>query len=401
MKYKLTLTIITLIFLASPIVCTVSGETKQLEIYPFNADTLAQITEVYEGEKFGIYVEDPNDPSTLITNVTITFNGQTYHIIDTDPNYPFLYLTAPQVDQDTQMYITANKEGYQTAQQQITILNRNQLQIKPTTITAEGGKKIKIIVTDEHDNPIPDAEVTLTLQGGKTYKTLTNTHGVAEFSTPTVDKDTTIFITALKESYETVSIKGTIHAASTNGLTANLPLLSIIGAAVFALFIFAGVIKHIHKDEKESYQHSPDKPFSPQKTTKQPYHPTHETPPLQQKHFNEKRETTQNRGEERTGMKRKGIRIEEIVIGKPETPFTKEKPQTNRIKKEGFVNITKHKASPDEWVVGEDSVRIKIDKKIGGVSTKKDINRWLTGTDDIVAKVDEKLKKYSKKKNNN
>ena len=409
MNYKLTFTIILIIFLASSIACTVSGETKQLKIYPFNADTLAQITEVYEKERFGIYVEDPNDPSALITNITITFNGQTYHIRDTDPDYPFLYLAAPEVDKDTEMYITANKEGYETAQQQIIILNRNQLQISPTALTVKCGDNIKIIVTDEHNNPISGVEVTLTLKGGKDYSTITDAHGVAEFLAPSVNKDTTIFITASKESYEPVSIKGKIQAAS-NGLITNLPLLPIIGAAVFALFIFAGVIKYVHKDDKEFDETEPkysiEKHNPPQdtKTSNHSYHTTktssaHQIP----KHMSEidKTKVTPNQAEERSGLRRKGVRIEEIVIGKPETPLTKTEPKPNKVNEEKFINITKKKASPNEWVVGEDSVRLKIDEKIGGTSPKKDINRWLTGTEDIVAKVDEKLKKYNKKKEKN
>ncbi|HID25980.1 MAG TPA: hypothetical protein EYP23_05930 [Thermoplasmata archaeon] len=409
--YRLTFSIIALTIIVSCAVCSVSKETKQLQIIPVDKEFTTVLTEVYEGEEFGVYVVEIDGPSTPLSDLDIIFNGENYYVNYSNPDtYPICILTAPQVDKDTQMYITANKEGYEIAQQEITILNRKQLQILPSHVSVEGEGQINIMVMDEENTPLPGVKVTFKIQGGESYDATTDQHGKVSFSAPSVEKDTTFFITASKESYESATIQGVVKAVS-NGLLPSLPVLPIVGLAVFIILIFAGVVKRLHREEaidgieKGSNMFKPLHPSSPSKTknhsTISIAQITHSETRFQEKTSETRPQTPQASSmREHSGGKRKAVRIEEIVIGKPETPLPPTKKVMQKETKEP-VRIAKltHKATPDAWVVGENSVRDKIDRKIGGSeSSKKDVTRWLTGTEDIASKVDEKLKQYEKKK---
>ncbi|HEC95194.1 MAG TPA: carboxypeptidase regulatory-like domain-containing protein [Thermoplasmatales archaeon] len=412
--YRLAFSVITLIIIVSCTACSISKETKQLQIVPVDKEFTTVLSEVYEGEEFGVYVVEIDGPSTPLSDLNIIFNGETYYVNYSNPDtYPVCILTAPQVDKDTQMYITANKEGYETVQHEITILNRKQLQISPSHISVESGGQINIMVTDEENMPLLGVKVTFKIQGGQSYDATTDQHGKVSFSAPSVEKDTTFFITASKESYESASIQGVVKAVS-SGLLPSLPVLPIVGLTVFVIFIFAGVVKRLHREEDTIDEiergYNRFKPFHPPGSSQIKNHSAISTSqiPHGEARTQEKTPKTQPQTPqvpsigEHSGGKRKAVRIEEIVIGKPETLLPSAKKVTQK-KTEEPVRIAKltRKATPDAWVIGEDSVRAKIDRKIGGSeSSKRDVTRWLTGTEDIAAKVDEKLRQYEKKKKN-
>ena len=396
---RVVISIIVLIILSSIFfsLLSSSGEPKQLQIVVVDKDFTTVISEIQEGEEFGVYVVEVNGPSTPISDLNITFDGITHHIDISDTNtYPICILTAPQVDKDTVMDIVAHKDGYIDATKEITVQNLKKLSISPSTISVDSGEKLQVVVKDDLGKPVSGVDVKFVIKGQEQYTTATDSNGIAFFSTPSVKKDTTLFITASKEGYESVSVEGTIiHPPSSFPSFGGV--LSIVGMVGVVLFIFAGVMKFVNSPREEEPESYEEKRYSRSYARVGDSSKEGRTP------FQNDRPVERNISESKEI--RRGVKIEEIVVGKPEIPIkdrSKKLKEQQSKSKEAPVNLFRSvspKTKPDTWVVGTDSIRDKIDKKIGGTPMPKhDVNRWLTGTEDIVLKVDKKLKQYEDKK---
>ena len=363
-----------------------SSENKQLQILVVNKD-MAIIDEIQEGEEFGVYVVDSNDPTQYpLSDLTIVFNGEEHYVDENNPDtYPICYLIAPEVNEDTSMQITAIKSGYANAYQTITILNIKKLMIFPASIDIEAGKLLEITVRDEDGNPISNAEVNFTVPGVKALTIFTDENGVAEFNVPSVEKETSLFITASKIGYKSVSIQGSIRGDNAS-LLPNY-LLPIIGAVGILLSIFAGIIRHAHRNsdlgriERRRGMRVGSENIPPPSLGRR------RAMPKENKEVKE------------------AVRIEEIVVGPPdisigEKPVKVEDENRATVKPKPVQKQVKRvDTKPDTWVLGTDSIRAKIDEKIGGSSSSKiAVTKWFTGREDVIAKVDEKIKQYDRRK---
>lgn len=347
----------TLLFLIIVLLPTLASlvEAKELQVWAVDRNFML-IDEVYEGEEFGVYVTDADDPRHYpLANLTIEFNGEEFYVSEDNPStFPICYLQAPEVAENRIMKIVAKKEGYEDGIREIMIVNKKKLLINLLS-SVKSGEKLNVLVEDENGEAVPGVNVKLVMDGKEVYSTYTNKYGLATLPIPEVEENKKFLIVASKANYKSAKVEGEIKCSSSAFHLPSyvLPVLGIIGIAIF---IFAGVIKYVKRGEE----------FSKRKG--------HEVRKISG--FTQKR----------------GVKIEEIVVRKPEKRVSSKPTKYHRPYKIGKTGMR-----PEEWILGENSVIAKIDEKLGG-KAKVDTSQWLTGKEDIIEKIDKKIRKYDKRK---
>jgi len=347
----------TLLFLIIVLLPTLASlvEAKELQVWAVDRNFML-IDEVYEGEEFGVYVTDADDPRHYpLANLTIEFNGEEFYVSEDNPStFPICYLQAPEVAENKIMKIVAKKEGYEDGIREIMIINKKKLLINLLS-SVKSGEKLNVLVEDESGEAVPGVNVKLIMDGKEVYSTYTNKYGLASLSIPEVEENKKFLIVASKANYKSAKVEGEIKCSSSAFHLPSyiLPVLGIIGIAIF---IFAGVIKYVRREGEFSEKEE---------------HEVRKIPDFTQ------------RGD---------IKIEEIVVRKPEKHVNSKPIKSHRPCKIGKTGM-----GPEEWILGEDSIIAKIDEKIGG-KAKVDTSQWLTGKEDIIEKIDRKLKAYDKRR---
>jgi len=348
--------------------------------------------EVYENEDFLVsaYTLDENDMPTFQIGVEIEFNGMPYTITDESA---VVSIKAPQVSKDTSYVIKASKNGYNSSETTITVLDR-QPKLSITldgSYTVKTNEKFSVVVEDENDNPISGA--TVAIQGGVGNVETTNDVGRAWLTAP--DDRTEITIKAQKEGYQYATT--TVKIDTAPGLIEILMQSQYTPIAIAVIAVIVAIVlvnlrqrKQIDVRTKEISKAQTLKQYSSQGTvvSMQPSVKI-ENPPVNQYG------TTENIDME----SERGPKVEEIRISRPRKEKEIVPINAEEEKVDETIPRKVRRRHEYDWFEGTDDIRYEIDKITGKID-EEGADKWFEGIDDIRAKIDEKVKKKDKKKNN-
>ncbi len=362
----------------------VSSDSNQLYI-----ECLDQIEENQEFTIF-VYANISIDLPELQSNVTIQFNGIIYELED---NLDFA-LKAPNVESNTNLSITASKDGFSSATKKITVLNSDddvsndlQLIIEPNSWLVNPDEQFYVNVYDQNNEPLEGA--TVFVQNYGNIKT-TNIQGYAVLTAPKDGEGVTV--KAKKQGYETGSIELT--------LASEKPIWEqIINHKFFTLFVAFIVLLisviFVHLRQRYSI-YARAKQISDKKVVEK-YSPSNESISNAKKYGYDNNSSSNERIHIRPSSNSK---VEEIRITRPQKqrrviPVKTKKEQS----KKRFSESSDEKDDYDSWFEGTDEVRYEIDKLTGEVD-EEGMDKWFEGVDSLKEKVNEKMKKKKKKKDN-
>jgi hypothetical protein len=357
-----------------------SSSTMQIEVLP---------PQPISGQNFTISVYDPTitDESPYLTNVYIGFQQKNYTITDFLPNRE-LEITAPVVHIPTSLTIYAHKEGYNDTNKTITIVPDSstpaRVIITVTSETLVADTYFTLKVTDEFNNPIQNATVSIRNQQGEDTDGLTNETGFIRLRAPNTPE---IIVLAQKEGYEEDSVNLWIETTqdSTTALLSHpvtpivIAVCILIGTIIFVTlknreiitirsfpFSFAQSsrkkdIGRIHKSKEKNVQteDSIKKPvFQSQK--KHPFHTS---------------------------------KVEEITI-------TKAHPSKEIIKisTKATESSEKQKLAQYHWFSEKNTIEQKVDDLISNHSSSNKTEDWFKGTSSLRNTIDTTIKQKKKKK---
>lgn len=370
------------------------GQGKQFEIIITNLSN-EEIDEIYEGEHFKVSVMDPEseEPTPFLIDVEIEFNDELYQIDETRE----LILQAPDVDQDTNLVITASKDGYETNNKTITIFNNESEQpklfIETEFDTVDAGKKFRVTVkeNDQNGKEVYGALVAIQSYGDINDKIFTDDTGRAWLTAPE-DKES-ITIIAQKDGYidGEREIKVNIEPPWWIELVSSR-YFPIIIAVIFLLL----AIIYVNQRQKKSIyarakEISNEKNIKKQDTNDKTSSPSaDENRKKLDEHHSSIEETVRT-------QQQKDAKVEEIRISKTRKekeiiPVKSEEDHTEKV-----ISRKKIQKKDYDWFEGTDDIRYEIDKLTGKVD-EKGIDKWYEGVESLRDKIDEKVKKKDKKK---
>jgi hypothetical protein len=179
-----------------------------------------------EAGTFVVTVRNKTINGDAIEGATITFNGETY---TTDSDGTATINSPTDIAVDSDFTVTATKEGYASASDEIKIIDKPKLEITIDQTAGDDGKyssPVDVYVSDDDGNLITAATVTFGTQ------TLTTVNGKA---TITVDSETTGTIGATKTGFTAADdVSVTIKPAGIPGFEL-LTLIAAIGVAFILL----------------------------------------------------------------------------------------------------------------------------------------------------------------------
>ena len=370
------------------------GQAKQFNIVITNMSN-EEINEIYEGEYFKISAMDleSEEETPFLDNVEVEFSGEFYQIDETRE----LIIQAPDVNQDLILIITASKEGYDTTNKTITILNNESEQpilfIETEIDTVDAGKMFRVTVkeNDINGDEVYGALVAIQSFGDIKEEVYTDDTGRAWLRAPE-DKES-ITIIAQKEGYidGEREIKVNIEPPWWIELISSR-YFPIIIAIIFLLF---AVIYVNHRQKKSIFSRA--KEISDDKTIKKYDTDSKISPSTTDKGRKKLDEHPSSIEETVRTQPQQEAKVEEIRISKPRKekeviPVKSEKDETEKV-------ITRKKIQKRDydWFEGTDDVRYEIDKLTGKVD-EKGVDKWYEGVESIRDKIDEKVKKKDKKK---
>ena len=346
-----------------------------------------EISEIYEKQHFKVSVLDLDQPGTpYVLNVTIIFNELPYLIVDESAE---VTLQAPQVDSDRIYQIYALKEGYESSNKTIFILNNiSKNLVIITDDVVDAGRIFSVYIKNENGDPVPN--VLVGIENNWEERDETDSDGRAWLTAP--DDQEEITILAQKEKYTQVKHKIRVNIEE-HWLTTflNSPTFPII----IALFILMVVIIYVNQRQKKSIFEKTIN-IAEKKSIR--------------KNIGENNITSYENKEEiinyKSGPKdmvraqtQSDSKIEEIRITKPKkekeiVPVKTEKDETEKI-----ISKNKIKKSEYDWFEGTDYIRYEIDKLTGKID-EEGKDKWFEGIEKIREKIDEKVKSKDKKREN-
>lgn len=345
--------------------------------------------EVYEEEYFSISVMDPEiiDGSPWLIDVEIEFNGDIYQIDETAE----VQIQAPIVDQDTEYTIRASKEGYNSTNTSITILNKKikKLYIIPLDgWTVDTDQTFTVRVTDDSGNPVGQAEVAIQSFGGG--KKTTDDDGKAWLIAPNDEWEYDKFtIIASKLGYQDgEEILGLNKNENFFQALLKNPYFPIFLGTIF--LVFAIVFVNL-RQRKSIYTRA--KEISNDKTIEK-Y--SSEIGSTQSDETEEKPESKYYEKEAIRVQPNKESKVEEIRISRPHkekevVPVTTDEDETEKV-----IKKKKMQSRDYDWFEGTDDIRYEI-KKLTGEVDEEGLDKWFEGVDDLKDKIDKKMKKKDKK----
>lgn len=338
------------------------------------------------GQNFTISVYDPtiiNDSPYLI-DVNVTFEQMNYMITKKSPNRE-LELTAPDVYVPTAYTIFASKSGYNDTNKTIIILpvgtGSPHIVITVISETIIADTLFTLKVTDEFNNPIENATVSIQNQQSKETDGLTNETGHITLRAPNQQE---INILAQKEGYEEDEVNLWVRT-TTDTTTALLshPVTPIIIA--IGILICTIIFVNIKNRRKIS------KPKLSLNNTKKKNYFTDSKPNIKKplKTAETKKETY----ELKPSTQIQSSKIEEIHITKPHVQ--KAVLQVNS-KTNEQPTLTHNKSH--QWFSENETIEQKVDDILSERSTVKETEKWFEGTASLRDAIDTTVKQKQKKK---
>lgn len=298
----------------------------------------------------------------------------------TSEELPWITVETPDFGEYPKFVITALKDGYTSAEQEINVL-KGELSITTDRGTVKEKESFCVIVWDQNSNRVEGSSVYLDVDGSEGDSDITGSNGIAYLTAPEVNDDAEINIKAFKGGYfvgsTTIRAENVPESIFMDGLA---PIIAAVLVLMFAM-LFARVRKELPKPTIELKADIPEKSIKDKK-----------------ENFANKGSSIEThsgtKAKEKLPLPEKGPRVEEIRIQRPE-----KKKETKYVveKEEAKKAIPYYKKDEYEWFKGKDHMKYKINELTGEIEEQKE-DKWFEGVYDIKSQVDKKLKKSSKKK---
>jgi hypothetical protein len=331
-----------------------------------------------EGASYDVVIgfENETGEKGIAYNVTVTVPWDSPYFIGTNP--PEITITAPSYEGHPEFIITAEKEGFQSAEKEFIII-KGSLSVTTDKGIVEEDESFQVVVTDQNEISIHDAIVYLDISGQDVDSDTTNIEGIVYLSAPAVDENMDVTITAFKEGFEAGIKSIRVENVQASFLDNVTPIFAAIGILIIAM-VFVRFRKKRTKPQitpedevTEEIDH-----FLQSRHEKKDLKP--ETLPKKPPVEPQIQITTDDRGPY----------VEEIKIPQRDEPEEPQPPQDSM--KEEIKHLGEY-----EWVKGTRDIKKRIDELTNERDTKK-ADRWFAGEEDVKTKVDEAVKK--KKKHN-
>ena len=354
-----------------------------IEIYDSNNWNQSTGNVFFEGRSYDIIISSENDTVILDVNVSLLYD--TYATYITSVTEPFITIIAPRFNDSESFTIKATKEGYLTAEVEITVM-KGQLSVLTDRGIVEEKKRFQVTVRDQENKPVEGALVYIAPQANPE---ITNQQGVAYALAPDVEMVNTITIQVIKNGYSPASTN--IRVENTEEFPFNLtelqflqflPILIAILIVIFAIF-------YVLWRQKRTFT-------TPHQTTRieqdEVPHPFQQK--MQRQQFKNEPAKFSEKEKRSISISTPQSRVEEIRI-----PVQLKKKETTILsRKKELQQVTNHeKKELDEWFKGQDYMRYKLDELTGKIDQKTD-GKWFEGEHDTQYIVDETLRKNLKKK---
>jgi hypothetical protein len=349
-----------------------------IEIYDSNNWNESAGTVVFEGRTYDIMVSSENE--SVVLDVNISLLGVTYV---TNVTEPFITVVAPDFNDTESFVINATKEGYLTAEVEITVMI-GQLSVVADRGTVEEKKEFQVTVKDQDNTPVEGASVYLTPEA---TAVITDQQGIAYVHAPEVEMMSTATIRALKGGYFPGSTN--IRIENAEGFAFSLTesqFLKILPILIAVLVVIFSIVYVLWRQRR-----APAMP--PQVKLREQQDVPHTTrQETKGQRFKNKPAIIPEKRDVPTSIP--SSRVEEIRIPvqvkKKETTILSEEKEEEPISED-------QKKDQDEWFKGQDYMRYKLDELTGKIDQKTD-GKWFEGEHDSKYKVDETLRKSFKKK---
>jgi hypothetical protein len=349
-----------------------------IEIYDSNNWNESAGTVVFEGRTYDIMVSSENE--SVVLDVNISLLGVTYV---TNVTEPFITVVAPDFNDTESFVINATKEGYLTAEVEITVMI-GQLSVVADRGTVEEKKEFQVTVKDQDNAPVEGVSVYLTPEA---TAVITDQQGIAYVHAPEVEMMSTATIRALKGGYFPGSTN--IRIENAEGFAFSLTesqFLKILPILIAVLVVIFSIVYVLWRQRR-----APAMP--PQVKLREQQDVPHTTrQETKGQRFKNKPAIIPEKRDVPTSIP--SSRVEEIRIPvqvkKKETTILSEEKEEEPISED-------QKKDQDEWFKGQDYMRYKLDELTGKIDQKTD-GKWFEGEHDSKYKVDETLRKSFKKK---
>ena len=358
------------------------AQGDQLNIYITDEEGYP-IDNIDENDYFiiSVYVFNESGVPEWKIDVDIEFNDIHYTIDE----YAEITLRAPEVDSDRSFVVYASKEGYNSSNNTITVLNKviKELQIN-TEDVVDGGNIFTVYVYDENGDPL--SGVLIAIEDIWEERDETDEYGKAYLTAPE-DKDT-ITILAQKDGYipNDITIRVNIPPSWWESLIKSwyFPIL-------IATILLIIVILYVNFRQKKSI-YTRAKEISDNKTIEK-----YEEIPLQKDKSEEKQESQYYSKDAVRAQPDEDSKVEEIRISRPRKEKEVVPVEIEEDKTEKVINRKKIQKRDYDWFEGTDDIRYEIDKLTGEID-EEGMDKWYEGIDNLRDKIDEKVKKKDKKK---
>lgn len=357
---------------------TLAEDEKMLFIVIHDSETNLPIEEdiFLEGKKYDIAIGCIGEYGYEY-NVTITVPWDDPYL--TSEELPWITVETPDYGEYSNFVITAMKDGYFSAEQEISIL-KGELYITTDRGTVKEKNSFSVTVWDQNNNKIEEATVYLDIDGSEGDSDETGSNGIAYLTAPEVHDDVEIKINVFKGGYlpglATIRVENEGANIFIGGST---PIIVALVILILSM-VFVRVKKEIPKPIVEIKTNINKKNTD---NNKENY----------TKKLTLKKEPLDRGPEEKLPKKEKGPWVEEIRINRSD-----KRKNSKYLLEDAEKIVTKHKNDENEWFKGMENVRFKIDK-LTGESDEENEDKWFEGIYDIKSKVNKKVKKKSKKKN--
>jgi len=350
-------------------------EEETLFIVIHDSETNLPIEEniFLEGKKYDIAI-GCEDLYGYVYNVTVSVPWADPFI--TSEELPWITVETPDFEEYPEFVITALKDGYVPAEQEIKVL-KGELSITIDRGTIKEKESFSVTVWDQNNNRVEGSTVYLDIDGSAGDSGDTGSNGIAYLTAPEVNDDIEIDIKVFKGGYfagsNTIRVENVPESIFMDGLT---PIIAAVLVLILAM-LFVRIRKELPKPTIESKADIPKKSIGNNKERLASRANPRETP---------------SKAKEEFPSLKKGPWVEEIRIHRPE-----KKKETKYVVDEAEKRKSSDKIDEDEWFKGKAHMKYKIDELTGEIDEQNE-DKWFEGVYDVKSKVNKKLKKNCKKK---